>query len=176
MEEQLKQVLGRTDSYLDFHSVVDGFRDVGLIGLVEHHDSFNQSARTRIPSLSEQQMFIHDYLRENRACYFLIHGWRHLYFIAKQDREKDIEILLKDHPIPVESKEGERRLGLLLSFPECCVVAHNDDKETRKRSGFYVVPFTPCSRDCERPWVNEYYRLAERYKIDPKMRFINGNK
>jgi len=175
MIDELKRVLGRTDCCLDFLSVVDGFRDVGLIGLIENHYSFNQNAGTQIPPYNEQLTVIQEYLMTNKPDYILIHAWLHLYFVARRDRIEDIKKLLEDYPIPIESTEGERRLGLLLGFPECCVAAHVNGKDIGKKEGFYVLPFAPCSLDCEEPWMDEYLRLARKYDIDSTRRLINGN-
>jgi hypothetical protein len=64
---------------------------------------------------------------------------------------------------------------LLLGFPECCVNAHVKGEDIGRKENFYLLPFAPCSDKCERPWMNEYLKLAEKYNLNPKKRWINEN-
>lgn len=164
----------RTDNYLDFRSATDGFRPVGLIGLFDENDE--NVCLHEYSGDKEKLKFIKNFLGKNKSNYELIHGWGHLYFVAEKSKRKDVEKLLEDHPFPIGSKEGEKRLGLLLGFPECCVNAHVKGEDIGRKEDFYVLPFAPCSEECERPWMNEYLKLAEKYNLDPKNRYINGNR
>ena len=142
MEEKLKRTFGRIDIYLDFHSVVGGFRDIGLIGLIDN-DNFrirlNQNKNLQIPVFCEQLKFLKNYLKKNNLNYNLIPAWAHLYFIAKKNKITEINNFLKEYPIPIKSKEGGKRLGLLLNYPECCVNnASKRNKETSITKGDFI--------------------------------------
>jgi|SRR3989344_3251227 len=175
MENELKKVIGMTSLYLDFHSVVDGFRKVCLLGLREYPDNFNEAYGTNVPSFVDQAVFIGDYVQQNSANHQLIPGWEHLYFLAHNSKVRDVGRLLSEYPRPVRSKEGQGKLGLILGFPACCVDAHVQRKSFVRKNGFYVLPFTPCSDACERPWMEEYKRLARKYRVDLSKHVIRGN-
>jgi hypothetical protein len=80
------------------------------------------------------------------------------------------------YPMPIASKQGEKELGLLLNFPECCVDSHFKGKDIGIRDRFNLVPFASCSEECDKPWLGEYLRLADKYGLDPTKRFISNNK
>lgn len=176
MDEKLKQVLGETRKYLDFRSVLSGFRPVGLVGLIEEHKEFNEYAGTNLPPYKEQLEYLQKFLSENNSNYELIPAWGHLYFIAEKSKKHDIEKLLKEHPRPIDSKEGEEKLGKLLSFPECCVKLHvngnANDKVDKKEKDYEILPFAQCSEECSKKWIEEYLRLANEYDINPDEKFI----
>ncbi|HLC78631.1 MAG TPA: hypothetical protein VJH92_05905 [Candidatus Nanoarchaeia archaeon] len=174
MEDRLKQVFGRTDTFLDFHSVIDGFRDVGLIGLIEYNREYNENEGTSISAFEEQLNFIRNYLSHKSASHELIYGWGHLYFLAKKNKTGGVNELLAEYQVPIESREGGRKLGLILGFPECCVKAHYNGEDIGKR-GFNVLPFASCKPSCEKPWREEYARLANLYGVDITKEHLNNN-
>ena len=176
MEQKLKRVIGRTDVYLDLKSATDGFRDLCLVGLIEHNEAYNEQAGTNIPSMCEQVTFIKEYLEHSSPGYELIPGWDSMYFIAKEAKIDSVKDLLEKHPKPSDSREGGKALGLILGFSECCVDAHLDeDNKTVARCGFDALPIVACSDDCNAPWDIEYNRLADLYGIDISKWHIDGN-
>jgi len=172
MEERLKQVLGRTDVYLDFHSVIDGFRRVGLIGLIEVPDEFNKQEGLRIPSFKEQVEFLRRYLDRKARDYVIKPAWSHLYFILSREKENEVERLLINFRRPIDSPGGQRELGKLLSYPECCVEAHY--KGTLPRSTPRIIPFASCSEECGKPWREEYLRLSKKYGVNYSKQFFSN--
>lgn len=180
MNEKLKQILGETRKYLDFHSVLSGFRPVGLVGLIENNKKFNEYAGTNLPSYTKQLRYLQNFINKNNPNYELIPAWRDLHFIAEKTKKEDIENLLRKYPIPIYSKEGEKELGLILSFPECCVDYHvngnSNKKINQKWEEYNILPFAPCSKECSKDWIKEYLRLAKEFGLDPNKRFINGKR
>jgi len=175
MEEKLKETLGRTQEYLDFQSVINGFRDIGLVGFIEEPEIFNIPDGTKIPSFKEQIKFVEQYLKKLRPDYKLTHGWDHLYFVSKENRLEDIKEFLSKYPRPIETKEGKKGLGQLLSFPKCCVKTHTDKSTNNYQNEYSILPFAACSSKCEEPWIEEYKKLSDKYGIDISKKIINGN-
>jgi hypothetical protein len=172
MERKLKKILGRTKEYLDFHSVLNGFRKVGLVGFIEDNDDFNKYAGTNLPPYEEQVGFVKEYLLSKNPQFELIPAWDHLHFVADKDKKDDLESFLKEFPIPIDSKEGQRELGKILSFPGCCVESHYHGKTLAKDKNYQSIPFAPCSDGCAEPWTKEYSKLARKHGIDYKEEFI----
>ena len=119
-------------------------------------------------------MFIGDYIQHNHPNHRLIPGWGPLYFLAHKSKTRNVERLLHEHPRPVSSKEGERKLGLILGFPTCCVDAHSEDR-LPMRNFLYPLPFSPCNDSCEASWMDAYKKLAKKYSINILKAFIDGN-
>src|SRR3989344_7970423 len=132
MEEQLKKIIGLNGWYLDIHSVKDGFRDVCLVGLIGEDSGrqleFNLRGVSSLPSMMEQAVFVGEYVERNMPQHKIIPAWAHLFFIADDSKVDDVEHLLSDYSRPVRFKNGERKLGLLLGYSECCVKAHLEDR------------------------------------------------
>lgn len=161
-EEQLKKIIGRITTYLDIHSVTGGFRKVALIGLITHYKSFNCYAQTKIPRFKNQINFLQHYTKD----YQMIKAWEDKYFIAEKSQINKINNLLERFTNPTKIKDGERRLGLILGYPECCVNAYCE--YTTKFQKNLIIPFMPCSSQCrmQNLWIDEYKRLANLYNVN----------
>jgi hypothetical protein len=149
-----------------------GFLSLGLIGFIEDNEDFNEYAGTNIPSYQEQISFAKEYLKSKNPQINLFSAWDFLYFVADKSEKKKIKSLLDKFQIPINSKEGEKELGKILNFPDCCVEAHCKGNDLTLNKDYHILPFTPCSNECAKDWIKQYNGLAEKYKIDTFKGFL----
>ena len=174
MDDGLKEIIIESDTFLDFHSVISGFRKVGLISLIENSSNsyYNKKYGKNIPVFEKQVEIVKEYLLEKRFEGEFFEAWNHLYFLAHNSKIYDCKQVLSKYKNPVSTKNGEKELGLLLNFPSCCVTAHITDEDIGRHEPFYVYPFAPCKEECILPWKQEYEKLAKKYNIDITKRII----
>lgn len=138
----IEQILEKEFRIADFFSVVKGFRDIGTISVSKH--------------LSELRTFVAD----KYSDYTLTKAWSDdIYFIHHKVQLGEVLYFNSEYPNPIQSKEGEKELGLILGFPSCCVYAHIDDCLEYEDEECTILPFAPCSKECARLWIESYKYL-----------------
>lgn len=175
----IKGTLCSRGHFLDFFSVVDGFRDVCLVQLLGfYYPRINEQddIDIDIPPLEKQLETLRWFFREYAQDYRLMQAAEGFYFVAHQKMEEKVRRFLwnykrinQDLEESIVSDNSTRELGHLLSYPACCVeFPHEKDSTKRFRELLDPIPFTQCLPDCgsDEPWRKAYAEIVERYDLE----------
>jgi hypothetical protein len=154
---KIENAMRHWSDYLDFLSVVEGYREVALISLGKKFVGTRKDGKPILKLVPRQYAQIKTYLEKNHPKYTTVKLKDHGVFIAKKNRVAEVKIFIKQHDGKRWLHKDDKALGKLLGFPECCM-----EKFIRPRP---YIPFVACSEGCAKEWTTRYLKLKRKYKV-----------